>query len=59
MSPVLSWVDHLVMVAALSAALTVMMVLVFLAERQSNSRRSHTAERPGGKHRGLSKRQAP
>jgi hypothetical protein len=55
----MSWMDHLVMVAALSPALTVMMVLVFLAERQSNSRRSHTAEQPGGKHRGLSKRQAP
>jgi hypothetical protein len=59
MSPVMSWAEHLVMVAALSASLAAMMVVVFLAERQSDSRRSHTPEQPGGKHRGLSKRQAP
>jgi hypothetical protein len=32
------------MVAALSASLAAMMVVVFLAERQSDSRRSHTPE---------------
>jgi fucose permease len=59
MSPVMSWAEHLVMVVALSASLAAMMVVVFLAERQSDSRRSHSAEQQSGKHRGLSKRQAP
>ena len=59
MSPVMSWAEHLVMVVALSASLAAMIVVVFLAERQSDSRRSHTTKQPGGKHRGLSKRQAP
>jgi hypothetical protein len=45
MSPVMSWAEHLVMVAALSASLAAMMVIVFLAERHSHSRRSHTHHR--------------
>jgi len=44
------------MVAALSASLAAMMIVVFLAARQSDSRRSHTAKQPEGKRRGLSKR---
>jgi len=39
------------MVAAISVSLAVMIAVVFLAEHQSDSRRSHTGER-----RGLSKR---
>ena len=56
MSPAMSWVEHLVMVAAISVSLAVMIALVFLADRQSDDRRSRTGERPGGKRRGLSKR---
>jgi hypothetical protein len=55
MSPVMSWAEHLVMVVALSASLAAMMIVVFLAERQSDSRRSHAAEQPEGKHSGLSR----
>lgn len=51
MSPAMSWVEHLVMVAAISLSLAVMVAVVFLADRQSDDRRSHTGERPGGKRR--------
>jgi hypothetical protein len=56
MSPAMSWAEHLVMVAAISVSLAVMIAVVFLAEHQSDSRRSHTGELRGGKRRGLSKR---
>jgi hypothetical protein len=56
MSPAMSWAEHLVMVAAISVSLAVMIAVVFLAEHQSDSRRSHTGGRPGGKRRRLSKR---
>ncbi len=46
MSPAMSWAEHLVMVAAISVSLAVMIAVVFLAEHQSDSRRSHT----GGVH---------
>jgi hypothetical protein len=59
MSPAMSWAEHLVMVAAISVSLAVMIAVVFVAEHQSDSRRSHTGERRGGKRRGLSKRYVP
>ena len=43
------------MVAAISVSLAVMIAVVFLPEHQSDSRRSHTGERRGGKRRGFPK----
>jgi len=56
MSPAMSWAEHLIMAAAISVSLAVMIALVFFADRQPDNRRSHTGERPGGKRRGLIKR---
>jgi hypothetical protein len=46
MSRAMSAAELVIMVAAISAALAVMIALVFYAERQSNNQRPRSSERP-------------